>query len=212
MTSIPSALKKQSSLSTDVCLSLPTHCLPGQSALFFFIALFGVKNLDEKQQCHAVSYHLVPHLSVFFYFCFLRNLAPDSQFSTASWIEKIVAVNRPLLLWKMQVSVTDILQCFTANIVGFLMINCWCFSWSVYGSKHLLMSRSLLWPSHRLLSCRLYSLTTIQITGFFMSKAMQPKKKKEMAISSTNAFKWWNFTTAHLNKRFTHKNEHSVII
>uniref|UniRef100_A0A671RDG0 Neutral alpha-glucosidase AB-like n=1 Tax=Sinocyclocheilus anshuiensis TaxID=1608454 RepID=A0A671RDG0_9TELE len=43
----------------------------------------------SSQQCHAVSNHLVPHLSVF-YFCFLRNLAPDSQFSTASWIEKIV--------------------------------------------------------------------------------------------------------------------------
>ncbi len=29
---------------------------------------------------------------MFLYFCFLRNLAPDSQFSTLSWIEKIVII------------------------------------------------------------------------------------------------------------------------
>lgn len=76
MTSIPSAIKKQSSLSTDICLSLPTRCRPGRSALVFFIALLGVQNLDDKQHCHAVSYHLVPHLSVFFLFLFPQKSGP----------------------------------------------------------------------------------------------------------------------------------------
>ncbi|KTG01816.1 hypothetical protein cypCar_00020175 [Cyprinus carpio] len=63
-------------------LSFAANTLSSSSvcALFFYTA---VKNVG----CRAVSQLLVSRLS-----SLVRNLAPDSQFSTASWIEKIVII------------------------------------------------------------------------------------------------------------------------